>query len=401
MSGSSGTSSGPRSSASALTGQTSWQTSQPKIQSPMAAASHGVEDAGVLDRQVADAAPRVDRARRDERPGRAAGEAPRARPAGRANRFVGRQLGRGEDRAEEDPRAGTLVGQQVRVLADPAEAAAGGECALGQRPVVDVGDLARRQPRRPQVGGERLEPPAQRDVVVGAERVAGDPPGRLGGLPREHRRERPLERAGIGVPRGALGTRVRRGDDDDRARLRIMAARIGRLRRPLATHPVHARHAPGGDARLHPCTVVGQRLGARHADAARSPWRAASSASAPARLRDAHLIPLGAGPRTRAARRSGRSPTSRAASATRGMRKPKTEPAPASMFAAAQMRPPCASMMARLMYSPRPRPPKRRRAGVAIGLVEALEDVVAMLGRDPDAGVGDAHLDLAAAALRD
>jgi hypothetical protein len=40
MRGSSGTSKGPASSASALTGQTSWQKSHPKIQSPMAPASH-------------------------------------------------------------------------------------------------------------------------------------------------------------------------------------------------------------------------------------------------------------------------------------------------------------------------------------------------------------------------
>ena len=46
ISGRSGTRSGPASSASALTGQTSWQTSQPKIQSPMAFASQGSKAPG-------------------------------------------------------------------------------------------------------------------------------------------------------------------------------------------------------------------------------------------------------------------------------------------------------------------------------------------------------------------
>ena len=71
------------------------------------------------------------------------------------------------------------MGQQVRVLADPAKAGAGGEGALRQRSIIDIGGVAGRYLLGAQVGGKGLQASPERDVIVGAECVASDPPGRF------------------------------------------------------------------------------------------------------------------------------------------------------------------------------------------------------------------------------
>ena len=119
-----------------------------------------VERAGVLDGQIADAATRIDRARRDQRSGRAAAQAPGAGSARGAHRSVRRKLGRGQDRSEEDPGAGALVREQVRVLSDPAQPGPRGQRPFGQRPIVDVGGLSR--PASPMRAGRRRGPRACR-----------------------------------------------------------------------------------------------------------------------------------------------------------------------------------------------------------------------------------------------
>ena len=212
----------------------------------------------------------------DERAGRAAVQASGAAAAGGADRRVGLELGRREDRADEDPRARRRVGEQVRVLADPAEPRPRRQRAFGQRPVVDVGDLAGRQPARAQVGGQPLEPAAQGVVVVGADRVARDPAGRL----RRARRE------DGGQVRGA----ARRARDPRRLAPRRRTARPrrapsvppgrgGAVRSPptgaIATHPpAHAAHAtPAFDARRSIAVAVARAAGrpTSTADAASSP----------------------------------------------------------------------------------------------------------------------------------
>ena len=222
-------------------------------------------------------------------------------------------------RAEEDPRAGACVRQQVGVLADPAHAGAGRQRALRERPVVDVGDVAGRQSLASEVVGQRLEPIPQGDVVVGAEGVAGDAPGGRRRRCPQHRRQRLSQGIRSRIPAGSVGARVRGGDDDDRSRRRIEGPRIGRQPRPVAAHPVHARHAPGGNARLHVLARLGEGPRVGHADELEPvTCRELGEALAhqPSRLRTTNGggSPVGA------------TLTGVSGMATRGIRKPNTDP---------------------------------------------------------------------------
>ena len=77
--------------------------------------------AGVLDRQVGDAARRIEPVRRGKRVGRADRQAARAGAAAVGVRFVGRDVQRGVDLAQEQPGA-VRARHQVGVLALPADA---------------------------------------------------------------------------------------------------------------------------------------------------------------------------------------------------------------------------------------------------------------------------------------
>ena len=90
----------------------------------------------VLDGEVGDAAPRIEPVGRREGVGRADVEAGAAGAAMIGLRRVGRQLGAGEDRAEEQPGA-ELAADEIGVLALPAEAGRGGERLFHQRRGVD------------------------------------------------------------------------------------------------------------------------------------------------------------------------------------------------------------------------------------------------------------------------
>ena len=83
----------------------------------------------VLDGEVGDAAPRIEPIGRGEGRGRADVEAGAAGAAMVRSRRVRRQVERGEDRAEKQPRA-EFARHQVGVLALPAEAGGGGERLL-------------------------------------------------------------------------------------------------------------------------------------------------------------------------------------------------------------------------------------------------------------------------------
>ena len=167
-------------------------------------------------------------------------------------------------------------------------------------------------------------------------------PAGVAGAAGQHGRERLLQRIGSGIPPRSVGPGVRGGDHDDRSRRRIEGPRIGRQPRPVAAHPAHARHAPGGNARLHVLARLGKRARIGHADELEPvTCRELGQARAhqPSRLRTTNGggSPVGA------------MLTGVKGMATRGIRNPKTDPWSASALAAAQMRPPCASMMARLM----------------------------------------------------
>ncbi len=252
----------------------------------------------MLDREVADAAPRVDRLGRDERARRAARKASGAGAAARAHGLVDRQLGRREQRPEEDPRARTRVGQQVRVLADPAEPGPGRQRTLRQRPIVDVRDVAGRQSRGAKVGGERLEPMSQRDVVVGPERVARNPP---------HRR-----RTGAAASTGASARRSASGAGSQAARsgpaygaattitdLASGSWARGSVARRGRSPPIHSMRAMRPAPTLSSIRARASGSGAASVTpTSSSPWRAASSARRARVTRRAGERRTGAAPRS-------------------------------------------------------------------------------------------------------
>ena len=128
--------------ASPLTGQTSWQTSQPKIQSPMARSLRRCERAGMLDRQVADAAAGVDgvRRRRSRRSGSRSGSGCRSRSSCGPARPRGRsaEVSSAPRNTHEPARAWVRRFVFLPIHPRPARAASA-RSASG--PIVDVGDL--------------------------------------------------------------------------------------------------------------------------------------------------------------------------------------------------------------------------------------------------------------------
>ncbi len=88
---------------------------------PMLRAQFARDRALVLDGQIRNAAPRIELVGRGERRGRADVETGAARAAVIDVGVVARQVERGEDRAEKQPRA-ELARHEVGVLALPAEA---------------------------------------------------------------------------------------------------------------------------------------------------------------------------------------------------------------------------------------------------------------------------------------
>ena len=128
----------------------------------------------MLDRQIGNAGPRIDPPRRDDRPGRAGCDAPRAAPAMLLGRSVGLELERGHDDPEEQPVA---MGprQQIAVLALPADPGRRGERLLHHRRGVDKHfQLARRS--IDDESRQRLQALLDRLVIVAALGVGRDPP---------------------------------------------------------------------------------------------------------------------------------------------------------------------------------------------------------------------------------
>ena len=92
----------------------------------------------------------------------------------RAGGLIHRQRQIGEDLAEEEPRA-RVAGDQVGVLADPAQAGIARQRFLQHRRAVDTDPVAERPDARWQMSSARRRQRAAHDlVIVAAERVARD-----------------------------------------------------------------------------------------------------------------------------------------------------------------------------------------------------------------------------------
>ena len=126
----------------------------------------------VLDREVGDAAARVELVGRGKGVGRAGVEAGAARAAMVRFRRVRRQFRGGEDRAEEEPRA-EVAADEVGVLALPAEAGLFRERLLHHRRGVDE-DLDVGAGSRGEPGRDLLQPALDDVVIVAVARIDGD-----------------------------------------------------------------------------------------------------------------------------------------------------------------------------------------------------------------------------------
>jgi hypothetical protein len=126
----------------------------------------------VLDGKVRDAAARIEAVGNRESMSRAGIE---ARPAGAATidvAFVRLQFGRGEDRAEEQPRT-VRAADQVGVLALPAEPGRLGQRLFHHRSRIDE-HLHVAAGARNDLAGDFLEPALHDVVIVSVARIDGD-----------------------------------------------------------------------------------------------------------------------------------------------------------------------------------------------------------------------------------
>ena len=132
---------------------------------------------GVLDREVGDAAPRVEHARCDERARRACVQTGAAGAAPiRLERQIGDEIRVGQHDADEGERAPVGVDQH-HVLPDPAEPCPLRQLPLGDGSRVDIATGLRAGSDFANHGGQPLEPTTEHAMVVRR-------PGVLGHLPR-------------------------------------------------------------------------------------------------------------------------------------------------------------------------------------------------------------------------
>ena len=126
----------------------------------------------VLDGEVGDAAPRIEPVGCREGVGRAGVEAGAAGAAMVLLRRVRLDLGRGEDRAEKQPRA-ELAADEIGVLALPADAGGFGERLFHDRRGVDE-DLHVAAGPGDDAAGDLLQPALDDVVIVAVLRIDGD-----------------------------------------------------------------------------------------------------------------------------------------------------------------------------------------------------------------------------------
>ena len=139
---------------------------------PISGRSATVDRSLVLDGEVGDAASRIEPVRRRECRRRADVEAGAAGAAMIAFGVVGRQIERGEDRAEKQPGA-ELARHQVGVLALPADAGGRGERLFHHRRGVDE-DLDLAAGRVDQPAANRFEPRFDHVVIIVAAGIDRD-----------------------------------------------------------------------------------------------------------------------------------------------------------------------------------------------------------------------------------
>ena len=130
--------------ANLFQGHTSWQSSQPKIAVADGRAELLRDRAVVLDREVGNAAARIELVRRRDRAGRAGRQAGAAAAAAVLGARVDRQWQVGVELAQHEERARALV-DEVGVLADPAEPGIAGQRLFHHRARVDEGAMAERR----------------------------------------------------------------------------------------------------------------------------------------------------------------------------------------------------------------------------------------------------------------
>ena len=201
----------------------------------------------VLDGEIRDAAARIEPIRRGERGGGADVDAGAAGAATVRLRRVRRQLERGEDRAEKQPRS-ELPRNKIGVLALPTHAGGGGERFLHDSRGVDehlhVAAASCDEPTR-----QRLEPRLDDVVVVVGLGVDGN------GAP-----------VALAQDRQRIGVRtIVEPQDDDGARLRPQHARIAPPRRSRC-HPFHVAVSAFGQELPQALGRERNRIGSRDAD---------------------------------------------------------------------------------------------------------------------------------------
>ena len=153
-------------SANLFHGQTARQSSQPKMRLPIERAQFDRDHPFVFDRQIGDAAARVELVGRREGGGRAGVEAAAAGAAVIALCRVGFERQAQKNLAEKQPGA-EIPRHQIGVLALPAEPGARRQRFFHDRGGVDK-ELQRARPLRLNPKCQRLEAPLQRVVIVAA-----------------------------------------------------------------------------------------------------------------------------------------------------------------------------------------------------------------------------------------
>ena len=201
----------------------------------------------MLDRQVRDAAPRIELVRRGDRARRADLDAARARAAPVGDRFIRRQGEVGEDLAQEEHRAGILR-QQQGVLATPADARLARQFHLEHRRGVRRDAVAERSRGLLDALGQQLKAAAQHLVIVAAARVERHDRG-IGILEATQLARGPFERS---IPR-----QVVHAHRDGAAGARQQARRVC-AQRGVPFHVIHVAVATGREPRLQPLGRPGQ-----------------------------------------------------------------------------------------------------------------------------------------------
>ncbi len=144
-----------------------------------------------LDREIGNAAPRIQPVRRDDGAGRTGGHAGAASAAVRRARLVGRQFEINVNLAEKKIRAGVAV-DQIGMFADPAESRVARQGPLQHRGAVGKDTVAERSDRALNAIAQLLQPRTHQSVIVAPQSVAGNVPdvalgqgcSRIGGLRR-------------------------------------------------------------------------------------------------------------------------------------------------------------------------------------------------------------------------